>query len=91
MIFGKVKNYLIGILSALAAVLAFGLKWSGSRRKQAEAKAEQLDAINEHNKHIQENSRKIANEFRSRSREIAKEIEEKKSTNELSSPNKDWE
>ena len=90
MIFGKVKNYLIAILSTLATVLAFGLKWSGSRRKQAEARADQADAINEHNKDVAKKKVKNEKVFRGRTREIAREIEDKKSTDELSDPNKDW-
>ena len=89
MIFGKLKNYLIGILGSLVTVLALGLKWSGSRRKQAEARADQADAINTHNKDVSEKKKKNEEKFRSRSREIAKEIEDKKSTDELSKPN-EW-
>ena len=88
MLFGKIKNYLIGILSALVTALALGLKWSGSRRKQAEARAEQADAISKHNKDVSE--KKVENErvYRGRTRELAREIEDKKSTDELSDPNK---
>ena len=89
MIFGKIKNYLIAILGSLATVLALGLKWSGSRRKQAEARADQADAINEHSKDVARKMKANKAIFRSRSREIAREIEDKKSTDELSDPN-DW-
>ena len=89
MLFGKIKNYLIAILGSLATVLALGLKWSGSRRKQAEARADQADAINKHNRDVQYS--RIENEkvFRGRTRELAREIEDKKSTDELSDPN-EW-
>ena len=87
MILGKIKNYLIAILGSLATVLALGLKWSGSRRKQAEARADQADAINDHNKDVAKKKKANEEVFRGRSRKIAREIEDKKSTDELSDPN----
>ena len=90
MILGKIKNYLIAILGSLATVLALGLKWSGSRRKQAEARADQADAINDHNKDVAKKKKANEGVFRGRSRKIAREIEDKKSTDELSDPNKEW-
>ena len=89
MIFSTIKNYLLGILGVLVAFLGFGLKLSGSRRKQAEKRAESAEAKVTREKEINEAETELGVEYRSKKAEIAKELKETKATNELSNPN-DW-
>ena len=89
MIFSQIKTYLIGILGVLVAFLGFGLKVSGSRRKQAEKKLESAEAKVERETEINEKETELGVEYRSERAKIAKEIEEKRSTKELSEPN-EW-
>ena len=89
MILSQIKNYLLGILGVLVAFLGFGLKISGSRRKQAEKRAENAEATVKREKIINETETELDQEYVSKRAEIAKDIETKKATKELSEPN-EW-
>ena len=89
MILSQIKNYLLGILGVLVAFLGFGLKISGSRRKQAEKRAENAEATVKREKIINETETELDQEYVSKRAEIAKELKETKATKELSEPN-EW-
>lgn len=88
--FTTIKHYLYAGAGLLVAGLIFTVKILTTRNSKLRAKVETVEAKVHHGKVV--NEKKIENEkvYRGRTAEIAKELEEKKSTTELSDPNKDW-
>jgi len=83
------KTYGLAILGGLVGVLALLLKLSGSRNKRLKTQAETFKAKAHHQRVVMQKDVEIEREHDTRTEEIAKEIEEKKTSKELSEPN-EW-
>lgn len=89
-VWATIKTYGLLILSGLVAVLAFLLKISGSRTKRYKEQSETFKAKAHHAKTVMKKDVEADREYDERTQELAKEIEDKKTSKELSDPNSDW-
>ena len=88
MIWTTIKRYWVG---AFGLLLTFGsslLTWLLLRSKQNRKNAKEAKAELEHAKNVMNRDIEIEREHDVRTEEIAKELKDKKSTDELSDPNK---
>ena len=89
-ILGGIKANLFFVLGSVVSVLLIAVKVLTGQNSRLRRKVETADARIHHAKVTAKKKEENAEVFRGRTREIAKEIEEKKSTDSLSDPNKDW-
>jgi len=90
MLLSTIKAKLCLGIGLLVAALLGLLKIQGARLERANRKNKELSARNKHAKTVIQEKEKNKAEFVSRSREIAKEIEEHGYTKELSEKDEDW-
>ena len=88
--FAGIKAKLFIGLGLLVSGLLIAVKILTGQNSQLRRKVETTQARVHHAKVVSQKKAKNAEVFKSRSREIAKEIEDKKSTDSLADPNKDW-
>ena len=89
MIFSTIKRYWFIGLGLLVTGLMATVKILAGRNSRLRRKAEMAEARVAHARIVSEKKQKTAKKFKSRKAEIAREIEEKKATKELSEPN-EW-
>ena len=88
--FTTIKHYLYIGAGLLVAGLIFAVKILTTKNSRLRTKVEIVEAKVHHGKVV--NEMKVENEkaYRGRTAELAKELEEKKTSSVLSDPNKDW-
>ena len=84
----KIKAYLLLGLSLLAALL--GLKVMSGKISQLKKEVEEKDARVEHIKKVVQGQKDNEIVYRSRTAELARDLEERKASSELEDPNKKW-
>ena len=84
------KQYLFIGLGFLVTGLLIAVRILTGQNSRLRQKVEMADAKIHHAKVVGQSIKENEEIFRGRSREIAKEIEDKKSTDELSDPNEKW-
>ena len=89
MLIGRLKTYLLLILSGLLTVAAFLLKLSGSRSRRLKRQAENAKARARHAEDVMRNDIEVDLEYDQRTKELKDEVEKRRTSSELSDPN-DW-
>lgn len=84
----KIKAYLLLGLSLLAAFL--GLKAMSGKISQLKKEVEEGKARVEHIKKVVQGQKDNEIVYRSRTAELARDLEERKASSELEDPNDDW-
>lgn len=88
MFLGKLKSYALLILSVITGALAFALKFMGARNKRLEHEAKTQRVKYEKVKEVMEKDIEIDWEYDKRTEELADEIKKKRTSSELSDPNR---
>ena len=83
-----IKGYLYTLLGFVVGGLMIAVKVLTTKNSQLSRKLETADAKVHHAKVVNQKRNEHEEEFRSRSAEIAKEIEDTKKSSELEDPNK---
>ena len=87
---GSIKAYWYIGLGLLVSGLLIAVRILTGQNSRLRQKVEMADAKIHHAKVVGQSIKENEEIFRGRTREIAKEIEDKKATSELSDPNKEW-
>jgi hypothetical protein len=87
---GSIKAYGYIGLGLLVSGLLIAVRILTGQNSRLRQKVEMADAKIHHAKVVGQKKKENEAVFRGRTREIAREIEDKKSSDELSDPNKDW-
>lgn len=87
--FSTIKVYLYGLLGLLVAGLGIAVKVLVGRNSRLHQKVETADAKIHHAKAVVQKTKENEVELRSRTADLAKEIEETKTSSELENPN-EW-
>lgn len=87
MIFSAIKAKLYLGIGLLVAALLGAVKIQSARLASANEKNKNLTAKDEHHKVVEEKKIETTIELRSRTADLAKELEEKKTSSELEDPN----
>ena len=88
--FTTIKHYLYIGAGLLVAGLIFAVKILTTKNSQLRTKVEIVEAKVHHGKVVNEMKKENEKVYRGRTAELAKELEEKKTSSELEKPNKDW-
>ena len=84
----KLKVYALAFLSGLVTILALVLRMRGLQLKQEKIKSKAAEAKAEHAKKVMERDIEIDREFDKRTEDLARDIKKKRTSDELSNPNK---
>jgi len=90
MILSKIKVYGYILLGLLVGGLTIAVKILAGKNSRLTKELETKDAKIHHAKVVEQKKQQTEVELRSRTADLAKELEEKKTSSELSDPNKDW-
>lgn len=85
---GGISRYWSLGVGFLLAGLAIAVKFLTAKNSRLQRKVDTVTARRHHDRVVAKQAQKNREEFLSRSRKIAEEVEKKKSTKELSEPNK---
>lgn len=88
--FAGIKHYLYIGAGLFIAGLIFAVKILTGQNSRLRDKVEIVEAKVHHAKAVNEMKTENEKVYRSRTAELAKELEEKKTSSELENPNEDW-
>ena len=86
----KIKAYLYSALGLLVAGLLFAVKILAGRNSRLTRKVEEGKARVEHIKKVAQGQKDNEIVYRSRTAELARDLEERKASSELEDPNTKW-
>lgn len=88
--FSKIKIYLWVALGFMVTGLMIAVRVLSGRNSRLSRELETKDAKIHHAKVVEEKKKNNETEYRSRTTELAKDLEERKASSELSNPNDEW-